>query len=258
MNDKLSLLPVCLKCGAQCCKHGSPIVSKEERDKILKFSGKDYFEKKGDYYIIPKNPCPYLSKDDKCSIQKVKPKDCKTYPFSFVEDKNKLSFGISQTCPAKYLLSKEYISESKKILNKMPFDEKQKIKKYNILYGFNMEKKNKSFGQELLLDMYGCDVKLFTKSKINTFFKQLCKKIDMKRHGKPVFWHDDSETPHLKGTSAMQFITTSNIVVHALDILGTVYISIFSCKKFDKDKAAKFSKQFFRAERVIARNLERK
>ncbi len=114
------------------------------------------------------------------------------------------------------------------------------------------------FGKEVILDMYGCDINFFTKEKLTEFFTQLCKKIDMKKYGKPKFWKDNSQIIHLKGISAVQFITTSNITIHALDILGAVYLNIFSCKNFDANKAAKFSKDFFRAEKVRVRVMERR
>jgi len=254
-----SLLPICLKCGAQCCKRkGSPMVLPEEREKIIKHTGKNAFKKEGNYYIIPKSPCPFLTKDDKCSIHSIRPFDCKIYPCNIIKKKDKFKIGISQICPAKMFVDKQFILDTKKIINKLTPQQKEDLYKLNLKDKWGFVEYNRPYGQELILDLYGCDVSLFTKTNINRFFTDICKKINMKKHGKPVFWHDDSKIPHLKGTSAMQFITTSNIVVHALDILGVVYISIFSCKKFDKDKAAKFSKQFFRAEKVIARNLERK
>lgn len=65
------------------------------------------------------------------------------------------------------------------------------------------------------------------------------------------FW-DDLETPeeekqteeHTVGTSAVQFILTSNITIHTLDKLGKVFINIFSCKDFDSDKVSGFTKWF--------------
>jgi len=70
---------------------------------------------------------------------------------------------------------------------------------------------------------------------------------------------EEQETePHLKGTSAVQFIETSNIVIHTLDILESVYLNIFSCKDFNADAAAKFSAEWFRGEIVDSNVIERK
>ena len=57
---------------------------------------------------------------------------------------------------------------------------------------------------------------------------------------------DEQQTdPKTKGTSAVQFILTSTIVIHTLDLMNTVYVNIFSCKQFDPDVAAKFTAEWF-------------
>jgi S-adenosylmethionine/arginine decarboxylase-like enzyme len=115
-----------------------------------------------------------------------------------------------------------------------------------------------TYGKELIMDMHGCDVSKFTEANIRKYLKELCVLIDMKRYGDPVFWHDYSETPHLKGVSVMQFISTSDIVIHALDLLQTVLINIFSCKDFDIKLATDFSKKFFGATQVDFKMIERR
>ncbi|RPI82219.1 MAG: SET domain-containing protein-lysine N-methyltransferase [Nitrosopumilales archaeon] len=80
----------------------------------------------------------------------------------------------------------------------------------------------------------------------------------MKRFGDPVFWHDYSETPHLKGVSVMQFISTSNIVIHALDLLKTVFINIFSCKDFDYESAYAYTKKYFDSQDSSYTSVKRK
>ena len=68
------------------------------------------------------------------------------------------------------------------------------------------------------------------------------------------FWDDvgvppeEQQTlPHTKGTSAVCFILTSTIVIHTLDLLRAVYVNIFSCKSFDPDAAAEFTRRWFDA-----------
>ena len=92
------------------------------------------------------------------------------------------------------------------------------------------------YGKELILDLDRCDPKRFTRACIDRFFKALCGELEMEAH--EVFWWDDvgvppeerQTEPHLKGTSAIQFITTSNITIHTLDLMKTVYLNIFSCR----------------------------
>ncbi len=118
----------------------------------------------------------------------------------------------------------------------------------------------KDYGKELILDLHDCDVGKFYRSDLRRYFKELCKLIDMKRC-KLYFWDDvgvpkkERQTlPHTIGTSAVQFILTSNITIHTLDILGKVYINIFSCKEFDDLKAAYFTENFFGG-RVVTRKV---
>jgi len=122
----------------------------------------------------------------------------------------------------------------------------------------------KSYGKELVLDIHNCDTSTFTRRSITKYFKELCDLIGMVRC-KLSFWDDcgvppeEQETePHLKGTTAVQFIMTSNIVIHTLDLLETVYVNIFSCNNFDADTAAKFSAEWFRGEIVNSHVIERK
>lgn len=103
------------------------------------------------------------------------------------------------------------------------------------------------YGLELILDLKGCELTDLSQKKLKNFFAELCQKIDMERHGEPLFWEDWSGTPHLHGISAIQFIETSNVVCHALPLLKAVYINIFSCKQFDTQVALFFCNDFWKA-----------
>ena len=127
-----------------------------------------------------------------------------------------------------------------------------------------MAEKSRIYGKELILDLHECDPSLFTREYIGSYFENLCKLIQMK----PAdlhFW-DDLDTPpeqrqtepHLKGTSAIQFIMTSNVTIHTLDELKAVYINIFSCKDFNEEAAAGFSEKFFMGRIVQKLTVERK
>ena len=124
-------------------------------------------------------------------------------------------------------------------------------------------KEVKPYGYELILDLHGCDTDTFDRDTVEDYFVRLCKQIRMTRCALH-FWDDvgvapkeQQTSPHTKGTSAVQFILTSTIVVHTLDLMGAVYINIFSCKEFDKDKAEAFSKEWFKAKDVHSHFIER-
>lgn len=125
------------------------------------------------------------------------------------------------------------------------------------------ETTDKQYGIELILDLHGCDASKFTRLSITEYFEQLCDLIDMQREDLH-FWDDvglseeDKQTsPHTQGTSAVQFILTSSIVIHTLDQLQAVYINIFSCKVYDPKVAEKFSVEWFGATDCSARFLDR-
>lgn len=81
---------------------------------------------------------------------------------------------------------------------------------------------------------------------------------------KLTWWDDyrvpleERETePHLKGTSAVQFIKTSNITIHTLDILKAVYLNIFSCKDFNENVVKRFSAGYFKGKIVNFKVIKR-
>lgn len=114
-----------------------------------------------------------------------------------------------------------------------------------------MDESKKPYGYELIMDLHGCDVATFNRSSLDEYFEKLCKAIDMQKCER--YWWDDvglpeekkQTLPHTKGTSAVQFILTSTIVVHTLDILGAVYVNIFSCKWFDREVAEQITRDWF-------------
>jgi S-adenosylmethionine decarboxylase len=119
------------------------------------------------------------------------------------------------------------------------------------------------YGKELILDVHNCDPSTFTRKSIRKYFKLLCQKIDMK--AEKLCWWDDhglepeyhQTEPHTRGTSAVQFILTSNITVHTLDILKNVYINVFSCKDYDSEVVMKFSEEWFKGKIVNSQIINR-
>ncbi|MFY9462123.1 MAG: S-adenosylmethionine decarboxylase [Candidatus Sungiibacteriota bacterium] len=120
----------------------------------------------------------------------------------------------------------------------------------------------KPYGIELVLDLHGCnlehvakDLRHFAKNNLEKFFTEICRITRMKRHGKPMWWIDDSGTPHLHGISAVQFVETSDIVCHVLPVLGAVYLNIFTCKQFRPEAVVKFCKKYWRAKSVATQKV---
>lgn len=120
-----------------------------------------------------------------------------------------------------------------------------------------------SYGQELVLDLGDCDATTFSRDSLKDFFAKLCDLIDMEL-AEIHFWDDvgvpeeeKQTSPKTKGTSAVCFILTSTIVVHTLDLLGAVYVNIFSCKDFDPKAAERFTRDWFGGEVARSTFIER-
>lgn len=106
------------------------------------------------------------------------------------------------------------------------------------------------YGQELILDLHGCDVGRFTEEGIERFAVELCELLGMTRCDFHAWGYDDpaeraAAPPHLAGISAIQFITTSNITIHTLDKLQRVYLNVFSCADFDAATVVDFCERYW-------------
>ncbi len=126
-----------------------------------------------------------------------------------------------------------------------------------------VDKSKKPYGFELIMDLHGCDVSKFTRKSIEEYMVTICKAIGMEREdlhfwdyeGVPV--EERPKEPHLLGTSAVQFIRTSNITIHTLDLLKAVYVNVFSCRSFNEKVAEKITKEWFGANGCSAHFRER-
>lgn len=108
----------------------------------------------------------------------------------------------------------------------------------------------KPYGIELILDLHECETP-FTRHTITQFMIKLCDLIKMER-ADLHFWdyetqEEKDEVPdHLAGTSAVQFISTSNVTIHALDRLKTVYLNIFTCSTLGRGITERFCEKYWR------------
>lgn len=136
-------------------------------------------------------------------------------------------------------------------------DNKPELKKAK-RRGNRKMKKRVDYGMEVILDLYDCDPKTIRSSRaIKSFASKMCKLLKMEKYGKtlvPHFGHDDSKT---SGYSMLQFIETSSITGHFSETWNSAYINIFSCRKFSSKKAINFTKEYFKAKKIVTRRLTR-
>jgi S-adenosylmethionine/arginine decarboxylase-like enzyme len=94
-----------------------------------------------------------------------------------------------------------------------------------------------AWGMLAAIDLHDCDpARLANPDSIRRFVPTVIDAIGMRAHGPLAldrFGDDD-----LEGWSALQFIETSSITVHADEVYGRCFVDIFSCKLFDAHHAA--------------------
>jgi len=107
----------CTRC-AHCCKTMKPGLTDEDIDRISKHLGLSaqafiaaYLEKDpfDGGYRTKATPCPFLGKDDRCTIYEARPKACQEFPHTDKEDfirRTYLHSGNILSCPAVYYIVK--------------------------------------------------------------------------------------------------------------------------------------------------------
>jgi S-adenosylmethionine/arginine decarboxylase-like enzyme len=82
------------------------------------------------------------------------------------------------------------------------------------------------------IDLHGCDRdRLADPDRIRAFVPALIDAIGMRAHG-PLHLERFGDGD-LEGWSAMQFIETSSITIHADEVAGRCFVDVFSCRPFD-------------------------
>jgi S-adenosylmethionine/arginine decarboxylase-like enzyme len=101
-----------------------------------------------------------------------------------------------------------------------------------------------AWGMLAAIDLHECDRDaLADPDSIRRFVPTVIDAIGMRAHGPLAidrFGDDD-----LEGWSALQFIETSSITVHADEVHGRCFVDIFSCKPFQPDVAAAIAVEHF-------------
>ncbi len=110
-----------------------------------------------------------------------------------------------------------------------------------------MRKENGFWGTHLFLDLHSCNPKTIRDVEtIRRYVKELCELVKVKRFGECVVVHFGKDEK-IAGFSMTQLIETSLVSGHFVNLTNNAYIDIFSCKKFDTEKVAEFTKNFFEA-----------
>jgi S-adenosylmethionine/arginine decarboxylase-like enzyme len=86
------------------------------------------------------------------------------------------------------------------------------------------------------IDLHGCQrSRLVDPNSIRAFVPNVIEAIGMRVHGPLRI--ERFGNGELEGWSAMQFIETSSIAIHAGEVSGRCFIDVFSCREFDPEIA---------------------
>lgn len=100
------------------------------------------------------------------------------------------------------------------------------------------------WGSLAAIDLHGCEPeRLADPDNIRAFVPAVIDAIGMEAHG-PLRLERFGDGD-LEGWSAMQFIETSSITLHADEVFGRCFIDVFSCRPFDADVAAEVAVEHF-------------
>jgi hypothetical protein len=94
------------------------------------------------------------------------------------------------------------------------------------------------------IDLHDGDFgRLSDPDNIRRFVPALIDAIGMQAHGPLMI--DRFGDDELEGWSALQFIETSSITVHADEVFGRCFVDVFSCRSFDPSLAAALAVEHF-------------
>jgi S-adenosylmethionine/arginine decarboxylase-like enzyme len=100
------------------------------------------------------------------------------------------------------------------------------------------------WGVMAAIDLHGCArERLADPDTIRRFVPEVIDAIGMRAHGPLMI--DRFGDGELEGWSALQFIETSSITLHADEAGGGCFVDVFSCRPFDPGVAAQIAVEHF-------------
>ncbi len=100
------------------------------------------------------------------------------------------------------------------------------------------------WGMLAAIDLHDGDrARLADPDTMRRFVPALIDAIGMRAHG-PLRL-DRFGDGELEGWSALQFIETSSVTVHADEVFNRCFVDVFSCREFDPERAAALAVEHF-------------
>ena len=109
----------------------------------------------------------------------------------------------------------------------------------------------KYWGYHLMIDCSNCNKEEISNiNNIKKFINSLIKCCKMKKLGDLKIENLQSGNKSLFGYCVTQFIHTSNITGHFMDVSGDAYIDLFSCKEFNIEEVINIVNQYFHPKKM--------
>lgn len=106
------------------------------------------------------------------------------------------------------------------------------------------------------MNLFECDHNtLITAASLQGYIDMIIPAIGMVAHGPTYIERFGSGD--LEGFSAMQFIETSSITIHADEVDNRCFVDIFTCKDFDTEDAIEKTREYFKAKTVTSHVMDR-
>ncbi len=111
----------------------------------------------------------------------------------------------------------------------------------------------------LILDLKDCKEieKLSNEKFVRGFLLELVEIIKMKALTKPNVLYYKHEEKEESGITGFIIISNSHISVHTYPFKKSLYLDLFSCKRFDSDKVINYVKEIFEPKNLIKKLIKR-
>jgi len=119
--------------------------------------------------------------------------------------------------------------------------------------------KQKVFGFQLLLDLYGCKPEVCDDLTLcYQFLDEIVGDLGMEKQAPPnIFRSDATRFPDKAGLSGWAPLIESSIVIHTLTPTDFISVDVYCCKEFDRKKARNICQRFFSPKRIDEQYIER-
>jgi len=113
-----------------------------------------------------------------------------------------------------------------------------------------------SWGQYGIINLVDCDpYTIKDEDTILSWGLELIDSLEMTAYGDPFIKRFALHDPKVAGYTYFQAIETSNISAHFAEITNTAFLTIFSCKNYNVDKAIEVCYKFFNCKSHFIKNL---